>query len=139
MSGWDDSWAWDNVPTSSGSGAGVDQWNNSPEYWCDPEAVDRFDGALMVEGEEETFAVDNALASGETLEKGQLMSPKIPPAYDGSTSWFSYEELVNDWLDITTLDAEKQGPSLKTRLTGTAAMYKHLLDRTTLKRCNRRS
>ena len=26
---------------------------------------------------------------------------KIPPLFDGSTSWFKYEELIDDWLDLT--------------------------------------
>ena len=34
-------------------------------------------------------------------------TPKIPPAFDGRSSWFAYEEAIDDWLDITTLDAEK--------------------------------
>ena len=56
-------------------------------------------------------------------------TPKIPPAYDGRSSWFAYEEAIDDWLDITTLPPEKWGPSLKNRLYGDAAIYKPLLDR----------
>ena len=37
-------------------------------------------------------------------------TPKIPPAFDGRSSWFAYEEAIDDWLDITTLDAARQGP-----------------------------
>ena len=56
-------------------------------------------------------------------------TPKIPPAFDGRSSWFAYEEAIDDWLDITTLPGEKQGPSLKNRLYGDASLYKPLLDR----------
>ena len=36
---------------------------------------------------------------------------KIPPSDDGTTSWFKYEELVQDWLDLTVLGTSKQGSS----------------------------
>ena len=58
---------------------------------------------------------------------------KIPPLSDGPTSWFMYEELIDDWLDLTQLEAGKRGPALKNRLVGDAAMYKGLLDRETLR------
>ena len=48
-------------------------------------------------------------------------TPKIPPAFDGRSSWFAYEEAIDDWLDITTLDEDTRGPALKNRLIGSAA------------------
>ena len=53
------------------------------------------------------------------------ITPKIAPAYDGTTSWFEYAQWIDDWCDITTLDEDKRGPSLKTRLSGIAAVQKH--------------
>ena len=41
---------------------------------------------------------------------------KISPLSDVSTSWFKYEELIDDWLDRTVLEAGKRGPGLKNRL-----------------------
>ena len=38
---------------------------------------------------------------------GSGITTKIPPLSDGSTSWFKYEELIDDWLDLTVLEAEK--------------------------------
>ena len=29
------------------------------------------------------------------------------------TSWLKYEELIDDWLDLTVLEAGKRGPALK--------------------------
>lgn len=58
----------------------------------------------------------------------QQVTSKVPPAYNGTTSWFQFEELVDDWVDITELDAEKRGPALRNRLEGDAAVYKPLLD-----------
>ena len=40
------------------------------------------------------------------------MTAKQPPSYDGKVSWFRYEELVDDWVTITTVEAAKRGPLL---------------------------
>ena len=53
--------------------------------------------------------------------------------FDGSTSWFKYEEIIDDWLDLTQLEARKCGLALKNRCVGDAAMYKGLLDQETLR------
>ena len=55
------------------------------------------------------------------------MPAKQPPSYDGKVSWFRYEELVDGWVTITTVEAPKRGPLLKSRLTGDAYMYKAVL------------
>ena len=68
-------------------------------------------------------------AADEIPRLDNQSTPKIPPAYDGRSSWFAYEEAIDDWLDITTLAGDKHGPSLKNRLYGDAAIYKPLLDR----------
>ena len=61
------------------------------------------------------------------------MTTKVPPAYDGRSSWFAYEDAIDDWVDITELEPEKQGPALRNRLEGEAAIHKRLLDRDKLK------
>ena len=58
---------------------------------------------------------------------------KIPPSYDGRTSWFAFEDAVLDWQDVTELDEPKRGPALRNHLKGQAATYKDLLDRQRLK------
>ena len=55
---------------------------------------------------------------------GIKMPPKVPSQFDGQSSWFEYEDLINDWLGITTLDANKHGPSLKNALVGAVSFYK---------------
>ena len=67
--------------------------------------------------------------STDQLTASSGITVKIPPLFDGSTSWFKYEELIDDWLDLTQLEAGKRGPALKNRLVGDASMYKGLLDR----------
>ena len=61
------------------------------------------------------------------------MTTKVPPAYDGRSSWFAYEDAIDDWVDITEFGPEKQGPALRNRLEGKAAIHKRLLDRDRLK------
>ena len=69
----------------------------------------------------------------EELPAGALFTSKIAPAFNGRTSWFAYEELIEEFLDITVLDDEKIGPALRSRLIGDAAVYKPLFDRDQLK------
>ena len=42
----------------------------------------------------------------EELPAGAQFTPKIAPAFNGRTSWFAYEELIEEFLEITTLDGE---------------------------------
>ena len=65
------------------------------------------------------------------------MTPKVPLQFDGQSSWFEYEDLIDDWLGITTLDPEKHGPSLKNALVGAASFYKSMLDNTLLRDADR--
>ena len=44
------------------------------------------------------------------------ITSKIPPLFDGLTTWFKYEELIEDWLDLTELEESKRGPALMNRL-----------------------
>ena len=63
----------------------------------------------------------------------QQMTTKVAPVYDGRTSFFACEDAIDDWCDITELEAERRGPALRNRLEGDAAQYKRLLDRELLK------
>ena len=136
------------VQSSSGSGA-YDQWNiewnttyqTEDNWYYANTAQDQSDQALesrdyddAVDKEDEEYM---AMAAGNTfgneLPPGQLMSTKVPPAWDGTGSWFNFEELVMDWQDITVLSEDKQGPALRNRLLGEAAVYTPMLDRDKLK------
>ena len=56
-----------------------------------------------------------AKPSGYTEETLNLsMTAKQPPSYDGKVSWLRYEELVDDWVTITTVEAPKRGPQKQT-------------------------
>ena len=81
--------------------------------------------------ESEVFAVNAGrhLQELQRLSDFQKVTTKVPPAYDGR----SYEDAIDDWVDITELEPEKQGPALRNRLEGEAAIHKRLLDRDRLK------
>ena len=45
--------------------------------------------------------------STDKKKAGSGITTKIQTLLDGSTSWCKYEELIDDWLDLTVLEAEK--------------------------------
>ena len=69
----------------------------------------------------------------QRLSAFQQVTTKVPPSYDGRSSWFAYEDAIDDWCDITELDGDKRGPALRNRLEGEAGIHKRLLDRDRLK------
>ena len=86
-------------------------------------------------GDGEAFAVQAGrhIQELQRLSAFQQVTTKVPPACDGRSSWFAYEDAIDDWVDITELEPEKQGPALRNRLEGEAAIHKRLLDREKLK------
>ena len=85
------------------------------------------------------FPIENRDSKAESLARsfraestnqwkaGSGITTKIPPLFDGSTSWFEYEELIDDWLDHTVLEAEKRRRAQKNRLVGDAELHNRLL------------
>ena len=77
---------------------------------------------MMSDQEEDLddFPIDNKDRAAESLvgayrgestdqwTAGSGITTKIPPLFGGSTSWFTYEESIDDWLDLTVLEAEKR-------------------------------
>ena len=63
----------------------------------------------------------------------QKMTTNVAPAYDGRTSFFAFEDAIDDWCDSTELEPEKRGPALRNRLEGDAAQNNRLLDRDLLR------
>ena len=91
-----------------------------------------YDDFDIVDAEYESYAMRRA-PQQSTVHMTQQMTTKVAPAYDGRTSFFAFEDAIDDWCDITELEAEKRGPALRNRLEGDAAQYKRLLDRDLLR------
>ena len=86
-----------------------------------------------VDLDQSVYTVLNGDPSTDWHQGSMGVTTKVPPLFDGKTSWFQYEELIDDWVDLTTLDTAKHGPALKNRLTGEASVYKSLLNRDILR------
>ena len=84
------------------------------------------DEELQIQTYDESDAF--AASSSDMRSSGIKMTPKVPPQFDGQSSWFEYEDLIDDWLGITTLDPEKHCPSLKNALARAASCHKSMLD-----------
>ena len=61
------------------------------------------------------------------------VTTEVPPGYDGTTNWFRYADAVEEWCDLTKVEARRRGPAVAARLTGRAEIYKERLDRDRLK------
>lgn len=85
------------------------------------------DEELIPESPDDQLPTDAALAAEDAIHQGVKMTPKMPPTFDGLGSFFEYEDLIDDWLGITTLPPNRHGPSLKNSLIGSAAFYKSML------------
>ena len=101
----------------------------SPALFQHPE----FDDEEYGDGEAFAAQAGRHIQELQRLSAFQQVTTKVPPAYDGRSSWFAYEDAIDDWVDITELEPEKQGPALRNRLEGEAAIHKQLLDRDKLK------
>ena len=55
---------------------------------------------------------------------------QVPPGYDGSTNWFRYADAVEEWCDLTKVEAKRRGPAIAARLSGRAEIYKKARSRT---------
>ena len=91
------------------------------------------DDDYLLHGSEPYVTNHRHLNELHRLSAFQQVTTKVPPSYDGRSSWFAYEDAIDDWCDITELDNEKRGPALRNRLEGEAAIDKRLLDRDRLK------
>ena len=67
----------------------------------------------------------SALETTSYLMKDMAMTAKVPPSFDGKSSWFSYEELIDEWCTLTEVKEEKRGPNLRNMLKGDALTFSH--------------
>ena len=107
---------------------GIGTWGSGPQFVVAERVSAEIQGKMSSDGEGFMEAYTSPAKPSYTEETLNLsMTAKQPPSYDGKVSWFRYEELVDDWVTITTVEATKRGPLLKSKLTGDAYMYKAVL------------
>ena len=44
---------------------------------------------------------------GGPLMMTTQVTTKVPPGFDEKTSWFAFEDAIDDWCDMTELESEK--------------------------------
>ena len=64
------------------------------------------------------------------------MNKKVPPYFDGKKSWFTFEDELDDWVELTEEPPEKQGILMKQRLIEDAEYWKPVLENAKLKTKN---
>ena len=40
------------------------------------------------------------------------VTTEVPPGYHGSTNWFKYADAVEEWCDLTKVEARRRGPAI---------------------------
>ena len=122
---------WWETPSGSRASALNDLWQHEEENqtYNDPSQAGDVFASYPGEVDEEMTAMMSSTYGASEVPHGALMTTKIPFAWNGTGSWFAYDELVLDWVDSTTLLDTQQGPALKNRLLGAAGVYKGHLDR----------
>ena len=88
--------------------------------WNDPE-----DDANHHDGDD--YEIVGA-SEDKRLLKGRTFSSKVPPHFHGDSSWFSYEDAIEEWCSITNMEPRLRGPNIMNGLLGNAAWMKPLLD-----------
>ena len=61
------------------------------------------------------------------------VTTEVPPGYDGSMNWFKYADAVEEWCDLTKVEAMRCGPAIAARLSGRAEIFNERLDRERLR------
>ena len=61
------------------------------------------------------------------------VTTEVPSGYDGSTNWFKYADAMEEWCDLTKVEAKRRGPAIAARLSGRAEIFKERLDRERLR------
>ena len=83
--------------------------------------------------EEEQWDSFPAHATPTMVHAAHPVTTEVPPGYDGTTNWFRYADAVEEWCDLTKIEAKRRGPAVAARLSGRAEIYKERLDRERLR------
>jgi hypothetical protein len=128
---------WDGPISSSGSGPGgiYDDWSYLTENNSTMDTISET-GEVSPNDMVQSWLSFGQEEGGQSLgqfTQGLSFDHKTAPSFDGSQSFYTFEEHVYEWEDITSLLPEKRGPALAARLTGEAAVHKKELNRDILR------
>ena len=70
--------------------------------------------------EEEEWDSFPAHATPTMVPTAHPVTTEVPLGYDGSTNWFRYADAVEEWCDLTKVEAKRRGPAIAARLSGRA-------------------
>ena len=73
------------------------------------------------------------LYSSDMQHAAHPVTTEIPPGYDVTPSWLKYSNAVEEWCDLTKVEARRRGPAIAARLSGRAELFKVRLDRDRLR------
>ena len=63
----------------------------------------------------DSFAMGRA-PQQPAIKMTQQMTTKVAPAYDGRSSFFAFEDAIDDWCDIAELEPEKTWTCIKEQI-----------------------
>ena len=63
------------------------------------------------------------------------VTTEVPPGYDGTTNWLKYSDAVQEWCDLTKLEAKRQGTAIAARLSDGLSVFLYRFFQ--MLRCNR--
>ena len=80
------------------------------------------DDDYLLQGDESYATNHRHLQELHRFSAFQQVTAEVQPSYDARSTWFAYEDAINDWCGITELDndSDKGGPALCNGLEGEA-------------------
>ena len=95
-------------------------------YGTNPTDEYSYEGELYQDSDKDR---SHCFGQSEQKLKGHNFSMKFPPMFNGSETWFTFEEEVLEWCEITVTEASKRGALLKLGMHGPASIQKRELDK----------
>ena len=105
--------------------------DNADEY--NPDDDEEYDETEPPEGPAAFWGNPRSSGPKEQQFPGYNFTDKTPPSFSGTENFFTFEQSVRDWLDITKIPPEQQAVRLRLALKGSALTHKPLLDDTKIK------
>ena len=83
--------------------------------------------------EQETWDSFPSYPTAVMQQAAHPITTEVPPGYDGTPSWLKYSDAVEEWCDLTKVEAKRRGPAIAARLSGRAELFKERLERDRLR------